>query len=449
MFKLKKFFSYFLIAIIALFAIGCTNDDGEDKNGDDDNNTPIPLDTRYTDQLKLEENYEGRDFINDGIGEVSLNRSVDGDTISVYTGGSSITIRFLGINTPESTGKVDAWGKAASAFVKEKLSDATSIVLEAEGDRKDSTNKRYLAWVWYKPSDSNDYRLLNLEEVELAYTKYLMDSDSKYFETLYDANQKAGKSKKRIWGEKDPNFNYSREIVQSNLLYMLNNHEEFQSGTKFEITVQLIRTNGNNLYLQDAYEVEYDDDGQIVSGKGAIYAFSGYNLSYYRYYNIGDIFKVQCQLEFGGQFGTQLTGLDNAGAVIENIEPVLREFDANELNGGTDLAPYYGSVVKVNNLEITSFKQKATTSGETYYVVEAKNNKGNKFDIYFGNSLITQHNVLETFKVGDKYNIVGGVAFYEYANGEYQISVGDAVRYSNGVMEPNDAFRVNDVVKVN
>ncbi len=431
-----------VLLFFALFALaGCG-----DK---EDDTTPIPLDTTLADGLKLDKSIVGKEFIADGIGEVTLNRAVDGDTISVYSGNTSITIRFLGIDTPESTAKVEPWGKAASNYVKEQLTNASSIVLEAEGERKDSTGKRYLAWVWYKPNAQSDYRLLNLEEVELAYSKYMMDTNSKYFQVLYDANKKATRSLKRIWGEKDPDYNYSKEIVQTSVLYLINNPDEFMTATKFELKVRLVRTVGNNLYLQDAEEVQYEKDGEVVTGIGGVYAFTGYSTQFYLLYKIGDVFTIQTKFEYQGNYGTQLTDLTKASRVTENGEVYIPELDANSINGGAGLEPYDGSVVQLNNLTVTSVAQKTSASGDTYYVVDTINEKGNKFDIYFGNSLITTYDVMEKFVVGGKYNIIGGVAYYEYAEGKYQIAVGDAPRYNGGVINPDDQIRLNDIVRVN
>ena len=411
---------------------------------------PIPLDTKYTDSLKLTSNFVGKDFIRDGIGEVRLNRCVDGDTISAYVSSTSITVRFLGIDTPESTGSIQAWGKEASAYVKGKLENADSIVLEAEDDNRiDSTGKRYLAWVWYRNSPLEDYRLLNLEEVEMAYSKYMIVAKSKYNSIFNQANEKARLSTRRVWGEKDPNFNYSKALVETSILYMLNHHDDFQTGTKFLVTVRLVRTSGNNMFLEDAYDASYDEEGEIITGKGGVYAFGAYRIAFYSYYKIGDVFRLKCQLEYEGNFGTQLTGLDDPSPVIENVLPEISEFDADDFSGGASLRQYYGRVIKVNNLEVSAVKKKQTASGDDYYVVEAKNSRGEKIDIYFGNGLIQDYDVESIFTVGKKYNIIAGVAYYEFANGFYQLSVGDGPRYNLGVLVPEDEVRLYDIVKVN
>ena len=68
-----------------------------------------------------------------GIGEVKLVRPVDGDTARFRDpiAGVEFSLRYLGIDTPESTWQKDPWGKAASDYSKQRLNAATTIVLEA------------------------------------------------------------------------------------------------------------------------------------------------------------------------------------------------------------------------------------------------------------------------------------------------------------------------------
>ena len=90
--------------------------------------------------------------------EVTVKLFIDGDTThfhvpeSVNTSGV-LKARYVSINTPESTGKIEEFGKKASAFTREKLSGAESIIIESEDGswNADSTGDRYLVWVWYKP----------------------------------------------------------------------------------------------------------------------------------------------------------------------------------------------------------------------------------------------------------------------------------------------------------
>lgn len=169
--------------------------------------TPLHLNINNLDKVSLDVDYEGKSFLEDGIGEVELHYSVDGDTARFYdrnssTPNTSFSVRFLGIDTPESTKEIEAWGKAAAAFTKERLQNAKTIVLEAEGSRID-TYGRYLAFVWV------DGILLNLELVQEAYCTSMLSSSSKYFQIMIDTAMQARKTGRRFYGEKDRNFNYN------------------------------------------------------------------------------------------------------------------------------------------------------------------------------------------------------------------------------------------------
>ena len=102
--------------------------------------------------------------------EVTVKTYIDGDTTHFYVPTSVsenglLKARYLAVNTPESTGKIEEYGKKASNFTKEKLSQATSIIIESDNStwNPDSTGDRYLVWVWYKTADMEEYRNLNVE----------------------------------------------------------------------------------------------------------------------------------------------------------------------------------------------------------------------------------------------------------------------------------------------
>ena len=108
------------------------------------------------------------DFDRTGRGLVTVEQFIDGDTVHFWNNSRTeiIKVRFLAIDTPESTGKVEPWGKPASRFTKSKLQNAAEIVLESDEEgtaTMDSTGDRYLAWVWYKPKNGDVWRNLNIE----------------------------------------------------------------------------------------------------------------------------------------------------------------------------------------------------------------------------------------------------------------------------------------------
>lgn len=163
---------------------------------------PNSIDTRYTDDLVLDRDYIGKSYTNDGIGMVTFHGCIDGDTAYFKSNGQTLYVRFLGIDTPETKTTVDPWGKAASDYTCNVLQNAGIIVLEHEGELYDSYG-RYLAWIWV------DGRLLNLEIVENAYSAAKGSSTSKYYEIFNLADLKTQGTKRRIWGELDPNYNYN------------------------------------------------------------------------------------------------------------------------------------------------------------------------------------------------------------------------------------------------
>ena len=164
--------------------------------------TLLPLDFDYTSEVKFDLDYKDKSFVEDGIGQVRLARTIDGDTAHFYDiNGDYIKVRFLGINTPESTYEKDPWGKAASNYTSNILRNAEVIVLESEGSRMD-TYGRYLAYVWV------DGILLNLQIVQEAYSHSTLTSSDKYFDIFIKASQQAQKTGRRFYGEIDPDYNY-------------------------------------------------------------------------------------------------------------------------------------------------------------------------------------------------------------------------------------------------
>ncbi len=210
--------------------------------------TFVELNTSVTDELEFDASYSGKSFDADAIGQVQLSACIDGDTATFREGDLRIRLRFIGINTPESTGKIDPWGKTASRFTCQKLSSAAEIVLENEVSlfgKFDNTGTRYLGWVWYRPSQGEPFRLLNLELVELAYSRnFMFISESKYFNQFREAQLKTENSNRRVYGEVDPSYDYSTTAQELTLKEIHDNFEEYEeSGTKLrvEVLIQKVR----------------------------------------------------------------------------------------------------------------------------------------------------------------------------------------------------------------
>lgn len=408
--KIKTLFKILLMGVLFMGLVAC------DPTTED---LPPQLDTRYTDELNLISSFDGKEFIADGIGEVTLSRVVDGDTMIVRSNQTNITIRFLGIDTPESTGRVEPWGLAASAFAKEKLENAHSIVLEAEGERIDSTGNRYLAWVWYQPTEGSAYRLFNLEIVENALTRFTL-GETKYYDTLLAAHLKTQDTRLKVYGEQDPNFNYSRESVEVSIAYILEKNEEFNPGSFFLIEAVVTRMVGNNFYIEDLEETEID--GELR--KGYVYTYTGYGAPYSNYLEVGTIIRFEAQLQYQGDYGTQLTGVKNLSIVGElETDLEILEFEGAALSSGADLADYEGRIVKVTGLELTRVHQSANDVTANLYTLTFETVNGDEISVRLG-GVVSQYSRSELVE-GEIYTVIGGVTFYEFANGQYQLVVGD------------------------
>lgn len=133
---------------------------------------------------------------------VILSKCVDGDTTHFYLNGKDITVRYLAINTPESTTKKEFYGKEASEYVCNKLKNATKIQLEYD-DKSDRLDKydRTLAWVIV------DGENLQLDLVRNGYAevKYIY-GNYKYLDELKNLEKEAKNQKLGIWQDYQEDF---------------------------------------------------------------------------------------------------------------------------------------------------------------------------------------------------------------------------------------------------
>ncbi|MBN8193367.1 thermonuclease family protein [Bacillus sp. NTK074B] len=91
-----------------------------------------------------------------GLEEVLVSRVIDGDTVELKDGRK---VRFIGVNTPESTTRTEEYGKEASNYTTEKLESKT-VWLQKDVSETDRYN-RYLRLIWLEiPKDD-----MNEEEI--------------------------------------------------------------------------------------------------------------------------------------------------------------------------------------------------------------------------------------------------------------------------------------------
>ena len=209
--------------------------------------------------------------------EVTVKTYVDGDTVHfnvdeqiMETG--VLKARFLAINTPECTGKIEEYGKKASVFTKEKLSSATSIILESETGiwDPDSTGDRYLVWVWYRPAGESQYRNLNLEILQNGLAIANSTAQNRYGTVCMNALNQARKLKLNVYsGQKDPDFYYGTAVELT--LKELRTNPEAYNGIKVAFNGVVTMDNANSVYVES-----HDAETDLYYGISVYY---GYGLS--------------------------------------------------------------------------------------------------------------------------------------------------------------------------
>ena len=232
---------------------------------------PVIEEVDYAGQVKLNMNTATAKT------EATVKQFIDGDTThfivpnSVMPNGV-LKARYLAINTPESTGKIEEWGKAAAAFTKEKLSAATSIILESEVAfwDPDSTGDRYLCWVWYRTSEDAEYRNLNIEILQNGLAIANNSNNNQYGTYCMAALDQAKALKLHVYsGQKDPGFYYG-EAVELTLKELRTNIESY-AGQKVAFNGVITVNDNNGIYVESL-----DAESGLYFG---MYVYYGFNLS--------------------------------------------------------------------------------------------------------------------------------------------------------------------------
>lgn len=212
--------------------------------------------------------------------EVTVKMMIDGDTThfnvpaeaaSLFTAGT-LKARYLAVNTPESTGKIEEWGKQASNFTKEKLSTATSIIVESDDENwnVDSTGGRHLVWVWYLAPGESEYRNLNLELLQNGLGRASNTAGNRYGSTCMAALNQAKAHKLCMHStEKDPLFYYGM-VQEVNLKELRLNIADYE-GTQVAFD-GIISTDGGD---QGVYVESYDEETDMYYGIYVYYGNSG------------------------------------------------------------------------------------------------------------------------------------------------------------------------------
>lgn len=294
--KTTKFLAIFLALILAagVFA-GCQ--ENPDSTSTSSKSEELDPWVDYVSQVKLDTN-KGNAWL-----EVTVNQYVDGDTVHfnvpkdvVDTG--IMKIRFISVNTPESTGSIEPWGKAASHFTKEKLSNAESIIIESNTEiwEKDSSGGRYMGWVWYKPKGESEYRNLNLELVQEGLSLACGSTTDLYNSYTGNAYIQAQNYKLYCFSdEKDPDF-YDGDAIPVDVKTLRTNIELY-ANKKVIFTGVIIRNNSQTVYVES-----YDEETEMTYGISIYYGFN--NAAAMKILSVGNLVQFVGSVQYYEAGGT-------------------------------------------------------------------------------------------------------------------------------------------------
>ena len=267
--KLFRKFSVLLLIVCTLLCllVSCNGQDEGVAKGDD--RSPW---VDYVSQVKLDRTSGTLQI------EATVKSYIDGDTTHFYVDRSVcadgvLKARYLAINTPESTGKIEEWGKAASKFTRSKLEAATSIILESDNGKWniDSTGERHLVWVWYKTAEDEEYRNLNIEILQQGYAISSNASQNRYGTYCTDAIAQAIAYDLFVYSDElDPSFPYGS--AQEVTLKQLRTHIEEYDGALVAFNGVVTMNNDGSILVE-----EYDEENNMYYGMTIYYGTSGLN----------------------------------------------------------------------------------------------------------------------------------------------------------------------------
>lgn len=314
--------------------------------------------------------------------EVTVKQYIDGDTVHFYSkeiAGGVLKARFMAVNTPESTGKIEEFGKTAAAFTKEKLLASESIVVESDTANwdADSTGGRYMVWIWYKPQGASEYRNLNIELLQNGLAIASSSFNNRYGTTCSAAIDQAKAQKLNVHsGKPDPNFFYG-QATEIDLKELRTNVANY-NGAKVAVTGVITMHYNNGFYLE-----AQDPETGLYYG---MYAYYGFNFNGMHLVKVGSEVRIAGNVsEFSGSW--QISGMsysdflpdpDDVKLLSEGNEPAFTLTDPDTFANG-----------KVN-VEITDPETEEVTTKEYKYAEVALGTSVEMKNLYVQSVYTTQ-----------------------------------------------------------
>lgn len=404
--KIIKALSLMAISVVGLMAItGCNSSESSSEYVD------------YVAETKLD-----LTAANTSVhASATLHANIDGDTTHFIVDGIDDTFkaRYLAVDTPESTGQVEKWGKSASLFTKSKVESAESLIVESDTTfwDLDSTGTRYLAWVWYRTSATEDYRCLNIELLQEGFSFSKNTSSTKYGDVCTAAATQARTLELRVYGNDiDPNYYYG-DAQSITLKELRTNISEYvDKKVCFEGLV-------TEVYSQTAYVEDYDEETETSYGISIYMSYTSYDMitkgnvvqftGTCTYYATGGTYQISGI----SHFATLPNRADNLKLISTENEVVPTEITSSDLttNGALILSTY----VSMSNLTVTSVYTTASGDSTGAMTLTCRDSSNNM--VYVRTEVLkdsSNNNVTASYFTDKSINVTGIVDYY---SGDYQI----------------------------
>ncbi len=329
----------------------------------------------YAAQLKFNEN-SGKKWT-----YATVKSYIDGDTTHFYVDGTDfpdgfVKARYLGINTPESTGIIEPWGKKASNYTKTQLQKAESITngIIIESDTAtwdlDSTGDRYLLWVWYKTAENEDYRNLNIEILQQGLAYGSSTTSNTYSEYTSAALYQANTLKLYVFNKKvkDPDFYYGeainltlKELKTAEKVWSEadNRYKNKYEGLLVKFEAVVAKQSGYTIYVE-----EYDSQNDMYFG---MQLYTGFGYPRMSDFTIGNRISVVGTLQYYDTMGTYQVSNLQYDILFDDWEGGCRVLET-----GNAASYREGDVNQIINgkINIESYVEETDENGEVTEVIK-------------------------------------------------------------------------------
>ncbi len=465
---LKSIFALLAAAalVLPIFA-GCNGGGKEPDPVDPDTPDPPPVvdPVDYAGELKLDFESETKKQ------EVKVRNFIDGDTthfdpvtdsdLTEYNSADFagtdgfIKARYIAVDTPESTGDIEKWGKTASKFTRGKLEKAVKIVVESDDGRWniDSTGERYVLWIWYIPEGETEFRNLNVEILQNGLAFASSTAQNRYGETAFAALNQARDQQLCIYspqGTVDENFfeGDALPVDLKQLRFRVDNYVDKKVSVDGVVVALLADGAFQTAYIEDYVEADGVAYGMAVflgtstSALSKVFTVGNtvHVIGTVTYYETGDTYQIS------GVHANAIRPRDDDSVITGTGEVHFQELTANQISqdkltmeftvkgeGGEetleDVTINFGEAVMGSSVSMTNLKvvsayttPKGDNTGAISLTCEQKNADGTTtrivvrtLPLYENGELIPQSRY-----EGKTINVKGIIDKYE---GVYQVKV--------------------------